>query len=98
MKKLFSSLISGGFASEALEFNKRWQISLPKEFHAFAGDYHRFRGRWAPFKFYAGETSDLIPVPAVKLKLAPPLATKKVSLKDYVSSLPSCDCSHLQTF
>ena len=89
MKKLFSSLIYGGFAAETVEINTNWEDCLAKEFHEFAGDHHRFRGRWAPFQFYSAPTSDTDPTPSVKLKLAPPLATQTVSRDDRKSSIDS---------
>ncbi len=80
VKTLFSALVSHGFAPEALDVNKHWEYCLAKEFHEFAGDHHHFSGRWPPFKFFAAETSNSDPTPAVKVKLAPPLMTKKVSV------------------
>lgn len=81
VKRLFSSLVYRGFAPETVEFNQHWEDCLPQELHEFAGDHHNFKGRWSPFEFYSAPTSETDPTPAVKLKLAPPLATMTVSRK-----------------
>lgn len=86
MKKLFKSLVYGGFAPESVEINQHWEDCLAEEFHEFAGDFHNFRGRWPPFKFYSAPTSETDPTPEVKLKLAPPLATQIVSTVDMTQS------------
>ncbi len=52
---------------------------LAEEFHEFAGDYHGFHGRGPAFYFYTAERSDSDCIPAVKVKLAPPTASKQVS-------------------
>ena len=68
-----------------MEVNTHWVDCLPEEFHEFAGDYHGFKGRWPPFQFYTADSNDPDPVPAVKLKLAPPLSDTKVG-RDTVSA------------
>ena len=84
VEKLFTTLVSNGFAPEAVEVNRHWMDCLPEEFHEFAGDYHGFNGRWPPFQFYTGDSNDPDPTPCVKLKLAPPLSDKKVGQETVV--------------
>lgn len=49
---------------------------MPEELKTFAGDYHRFKGKFPGYKLGTNPAGDLDEL--VLLNMAPPLATKTV--------------------
>jgi hypothetical protein len=52
--------------------NEHWKPNIPEKYHAFAGDYHRFKGHHRPYQFYV-KTMDSVTTEWF-VKMAPPLA------------------------
>ena len=52
--------------------NSDWKTKIPKEYHMFAGDYHRFAGKHRPYQFYFKMCGDW---PEWFVKMGPPFGT-----------------------
>ena len=70
--KLFKNVKEG--LGHGLYDNIDWKTRVPKEYHMFAGDYHRFGGLHRPYQFYfkwCGDWHDWF------VKMAPPLGLEE---------------------
>jgi hypothetical protein len=71
--------------------NEHWKPNIPEKYHAFAGDYHRFKGHYRPYQFYVKKMDAVTPEWFVKM--APPLA--KAAEPDRSGNSDSRQVSHL---
>jgi hypothetical protein len=70
---LFQNLVENGLAKGQRAEINNWKNAIDPKYLTFCGDYHHFEGKHGnPFRF----VENAYPV---KLRLAPPLATRKVS-------------------